>query len=113
MVHPWSKTTPSFLFFPLYVFISVAIPDGERAVGVVIDQVIWSCSNSADAAPCRARKRKREGARCGHAYQVEVHDLGAPLSPDLSWRSSSLSASAGHLGVKQRAVLYEVPVRVE
>jgi hypothetical protein len=32
--------------------------------------------------------------RCRHAYQVEVHDLGAPLSPCLSRRSSSMSASA-------------------
>ena len=28
------------------------------------------------------------------ARQAEVHDLGAPLSPCLSWRSSSMSASA-------------------
>jgi hypothetical protein len=31
---------------------------------------------------------------CRHACQLEVHDLGAMLSPCLSWRSSSISASA-------------------
>ena len=42
-------------------------------------------------------------AALAHGYQVKVHDLGAPVSPFLSWCSISMSASGAVMSASSNA----------